>query len=100
MAWGPQSTVALTTFLGARAVDGALNEPAAARGEPEPVEWLLQVHDSLVFQIRTPDVPRVLPLVAKLLRVPIPYTRPLTIPWKIATSTQSWHACTPWEPTT
>lgn len=92
LAWIPQSTVALTTFKGAEQVDAALNANGTER-----VEWLLQVHDSLVFQIKTRDVPTVLPLVAKLLRVPIPYDRPLTIPWKIGTSTKSWHHCEPWE---
>lgn len=91
LAWIPQSTVAITTFKGAEVVDAALNAVV------EKVEWLLQVHDSLVFQIRTVDVPRVLPLVAKLLPVPIPYDRPLVIPWKIGISTKSWHHCEPWE---
>lgn len=92
LAWIPQSTVALTTFYGAKRVDEALNNGPAG----EQVEWLLQVHDSLVFQIRTPEVPRLLPQVASLLRVPIPYPSPLTIPWKIALSTQSWHDCKEW----
>lgn len=91
LAWVPQSTVALTTFYGAKAVDDALNATT------ENVEWLMQVHDSLVFQIRTPDVPRLLPFVEKLLRTPIPYDDPLTIPWKIAISQRSWHHCEPWE---
>jgi DNA polymerase-1 len=95
LAWIPQSTVALTTFYGAKAIDDALN---AAPGI-ERVEWLLQVHDSLVFQIRTDALASVLPVVDKLLRVPIPYDRPLTIPWKIGTSTRSWHHCEPWERT-
>src|SRR5690606_31639647 len=80
LAWGPQSTVALTTFYGAKQVDEALNR------EREQIEWLMQVHDSLVFQIKTSEVQRLLPIVDKLLKVPIPYARPLTIPWKITTS--------------
>lgn len=92
LAWIPQSTVALTTFYGAKQVDDALN----ANGV-EQVEWLLQVHDSLVFQIRREAIDRLLPLVEKLLRVPIPYDRPLTIPWKIGISAKSWHHCEPWE---
>lgn len=91
LAWIPQSTVALTTFYGAKAVDDALN----ANGDQ--IEWLMQVHDSLVFQIRQDAVARLLPFVNKLLRVPIPYDDPLTIPWKIGTSTRSWHHCEPWE---
>lgn len=92
LAWIPQSTVALTTFKGAEAVDNALNA-----GPRERVQWLLQVHDSLVFQILSHEVSTVLPLVAKLLPVPIPYDRPLTIPWKIGISAKSWHHCEPWE---
>lgn len=111
LAWIPQSTVALTTFKGAEAVDAALN--ATANGsmfgggwgrkvlgnanDSERVQWLLQVHDSLVFQIRTEELSFTLPLVAKLLRVPIPYDRPLVIPWKIAISTRSWHHCEEWK---
>lgn len=92
LAWIPQSTVALTTFYGAKAVDDALN----ANGR-ERVQWLLQVHDSLVFQIRTDEIRSILPNVEKLLAVPIPYDDPLVIPWKIGTSAKSWHHCEPWE---
>lgn len=92
LAWIPQSTVALTTFKGAEAVDAALNTNGRER-----VQWLLQVHDSLVFQIRTEELSSTLPLAAKLLRVPIPYDRPLVIPWKIAISTRSWHHCEEWK---
>lgn len=90
LAWIPQSTVALTTFYGAKAIDDTLN------ARTEQVEWLMQVHDSLVFQIRTDAVARLLPQVEQLLRVPIPYSPPLVIPWGIATSTRNWHDCTPW----
>lgn len=91
LAWIPQSTVALTTFAGARRVDEALNR------DGEAIEWLLQVHDSLVFQVRTEAAPRLIPAVARLLEVAIPYPSPLVIPWKIAASTRSWHHCEPWK---
>jgi len=90
LAWIPQSTVALTTFYGAQAVDNALNV------NEEKVEWLMQVHDSLVFQVKSNDTNVVLPLVAKLLPFAIPYDRPLVIPWKLALSTKSWHDCKEW----
>jgi DNA polymerase-1 len=96
LAWIPQSTVALATFEGAEAVDRALN---ARRGGPDIVQWLLQVHDSLVFQIRTDAIASVLPRVAQLLPVAIPYEPPLTIPWKIGLSARSWHHCEPWKGT-
>ena len=94
LAWTPQSTVAINCFEGAILVDDALNPP----GETPKVEWLLQVHDSLVFQIKTHLVPEVLPQMAKLLPNPVPYPDPLIIPWEVACSTESWGQCEeiPW----
>lgn len=95
LAWVPQSTVALVTFYGALAVEDA----GLAGNKPGfPVEFLLQVHDSLVFQIRTPLVREVLPLVKKALHVTVPYPDPLVIPWGLSSSTVSWGDCqtVPW----
>lgn len=102
LAWVPQSTVAITTFLGARAVDDAVNPVRDRYGVPIPnhpdnmVTWLLQVHDSLVFQIRKRHILE-LAKIATLLQVPIPYPDPLVIPWSIATSDRSWGECQPWK---
>lgn len=79
LAWIPQSTVALVCFRGAVQLDKTL--PWA--------EVLLQVHDSIVFQIpfhRESSLPKV----QKAITVTVPYPDPLTIPWGLATSRQSW----------
>jgi DNA polymerase I-like protein with 3'-5' exonuclease and polymerase domains len=102
LAWVPQSTVALCTFMGARQVDDTYNPERDRYNIPIPnhpnnkVTWLLQVHDSLVFQIRKKDM-HLLPAIAKALEVVIPYEDPLIIPWSLATSDKSWGECTPWK---
>lgn len=98
LAWVPQSTVALCTKFGASAVDRAFNPVCDHNGVPivghpdNKVTWLLQVHDSVVFQIRERDRD-LLPAIAKTLEVPIPYSDPLTIQWKLGISTKSWGEC-------
>lgn len=85
LAWVPQSTVAITIN---KAWD-AMEEFARL------VEVLLQVHDSLVFQVPTPELEPQLEIVNRCFNsVVIPYDEPLTISAGIATSTQSWAACT------
>lgn len=102
LAWIPQSTVALNTFYGAMQVDDAFNPIRDHCNVPIPnhpenkVTWLLQVHDSLVFQVRKMDL-HLLPRIAKTLEVPIPYADELTIKWKLGTSETSWGECTPFE---
>ncbi len=78
----PQSTVATSCFLGALQVGEALSW----------VQLLLQVHDSLVFQIPKSRVPD-LPLVRKHLLNEVPYDDPLIIPWDLAISDRSWGDC-------
>lgn len=92
IAWCPQSTVALTTFYGARNVDRVYNPEAYNRGiahQTDRVHWLLQVHDSLVWEMRDADT-HLIPHIKELLRVSIPYSDPLTIPWSIKKSKISW----------
>jgi DNA polymerase-1 len=82
LAWIPQSTVALTAFRGALQLEQRCSE----------VEILLQVHDSVVFQVpfRFADsVGRF----KEALTVPIPYDPPLTIQWGLARSEKSWGDC-------
>lgn len=79
LAWIPQSTVALVCFKGALQLEKAL--PYA--------EILIQVHDSLVFQVpnhRAEEYDKI----RAALRVEIPYPDPLVIPWGLAKSTISW----------
>jgi DNA polymerase-1 len=79
LAWIPQSSVALTTFYGAFQLEYHFPK----------TEILLQVHDSLVFQIPNSCLPTVEELKMALL-VSIPYDDPLFIPWDIKYSTRSW----------
>ena len=79
LAWIPQSTVALNTYYGAFALEAQF--PAT--------EVLLQVHDSLVFQLPKTALPPTAAL-RKALEVVTPYPDPLTIPWDLKCSEQSW----------
>ena len=82
LAWIPQSTVAINTFRGALSLEKACPY----------VEILLQVHDSIVFQVparyaeRTDEIRRAL-------RNPVPYADPLIIDWKLSRSDVSWGDC-------
>lgn len=82
LAWGPQSTVALTTYRGARRLETEL----------PIVEMLSQVHDSLVFQV--PEAAMVNDnRIRDSLAVPIPFDDPLVIQWGLAKSKVSWGDC-------
>lgn len=82
LAWVPQSTVAEVSFRGALALE-----------EHCPwVEMLLQVHDSLVFQVPH-DHEGAINELRRCLAYPIPYTIPLTIQWGISRSRVSWGDC-------
>lgn len=117
VAWVPQSTVAEVSFRGALQLEQCWNAryPAHAMSavpandnaklkssilagqSDEPLcGLLLQVHDSLVFQIPKSlayDM-KVVQFIRDSLRVPVPYSpRPLTIAWGIARSDKSWGDC-------
>lgn len=84
VAWGPQSTVAEVCFR------GALQLCTLPWVEP-----LIQVHDSLVFQIpihRWGEA-TTLDTIRRHLTVPVPYSDPLIIGWGIAGSEKSWGDC-------
>jgi len=83
LAWIPQSTVALTCFKGALRL----------RRELPWVEILLQVHDSIVFQvpIHRSDAHD---LFRSTLSIEVPYPNdPLIIPWGLTKSAKSWGDC-------
>lgn len=80
LAWIPQSTVAIVINHGLRALDAA------------GVPLLLQVHDSLDFQLPVRDYQLALELLKPSLLIPIPYDDPLTIPIGFKVSTTSWGA--------
>lgn len=87
LGWIPQSTVAIVINTILRRMWEKLRGTA---------QLLLQVHDSLVFQVRTDEVKDVLPVVRNLAQVVVPYDDPLIIPVSFKTSTQSWGAAKPW----
>lgn len=82
LAWGPQSTVAEVCFRGALQLQDAC--PWA--------EILIQVHDSLVFQVPS-HRSDCIPALRAALPVPVPYPDPLIIPWGLKSSTKSWGDC-------
>ncbi|MGW8178696.1 MAG: DNA polymerase, partial [bacterium] len=83
LAWVPQSTVAIVTNKGIINLDSNLPE----------VQVLLQVHDSIVFQVKTHFLPQILPAIREQLLITIPYEDPLIIPVGLKTSTLSWGDC-------
>lgn len=83
LAWIPQSTVACVTN---RAWVALFNSHL-------PVEVLLQVHDSLVFQIPTRLLDPTLRAIKPLIQITIPYDDPLIIPWGLKCSEKSWGDC-------
>jgi len=97
LAWVPQSTVAEVSFRGGLQLEAASGARYDERGQmvqPGWVEMLLQVHDSLVFQVPHECENRITEL-REGLRYPIPYDTPspLTIQWGIARSRVSWGDC-------
>lgn len=79
LAWVPQSTVAIVARRGALKLVKELPY----------VEVLMQVHDSLVFQVpnhRAEEHDKI----RKALEIVIPYDDPLIIPWGLAKSPVSW----------
>lgn len=82
VAWGPQSTVAEVCFRGALQL----------RDRCPWVEILIQVHDSLVFQVPTHCEDRIEQIKSSL-SVSVPYADPLTIPWGLKSSGVSWGDC-------
>lgn len=97
LAWVPQSTVAEVSFRGGLQLLERTGAQYGSRGELVSFGWvkmLLQVHDSLVFQVRTEHENRIAEL-REALRYPVPYTYPheLTIGWGMARSRVSWGDC-------
>lgn len=81
LAWVPQSTVAIVTSR------AAIN----LRKYIPWAELLLQVHDSLVFQIPVHRWnPSSLATLRITMEVSVPYPDPLTIPFGLAASSKSW----------
>lgn len=83
VAWIPQSTVACLINRAWTAIED--NMPEA--------EILIQVHDSLVGQVPTHRKQELLPRIAELATVSIPYADPLLIPVGFVSSEKSWGDC-------
>lgn len=83
LAWGPQSTVGIVAQKAMDILDLQFPE----------LEILIQVHDSIVFQV---PIRRPADLVARVLaasRITIPYEDPLVIPFGVKSSTRTWGEC-------
>ncbi len=83
LAWVPQSTVAIVTQRGLLLLEDTY----------EFIQMLLQVHDSLTFQIPKGEE-SVLPEIRTTLNsITVPYPDPLNIQWGLKWSDQSWGDC-------
>jgi DNA polymerase-1 len=80
LAWIPQSTVACVINIGLLRASLTIPE----------IKILLQVHDSLVFQLPEGRRADLLPRMRESLQVTIPYPDPLVIPVGLKTSRVSW----------
>lgn len=95
LAWVPQSTVAEVSFRGGLQLEERTGSRYDSRGQMVECGWvemLLQVHDSLVFQVKHCNEGRLEELRSGL-RYPIPYADPLVIQWGLARSRVSWGDC-------
>lgn len=85
LAWIPQSSVALVSFLGALAIKKRFREE---RGYNWP-RFKLQVHDSIVMQLPWKERNATYEI-QELLNINVPYPDPLVIGSKIQYSRKSW----------
>jgi len=94
LAWIPQSTVAIATNIG---ILNITDDPELTRAR---VRFLLQVHDSSVFEWPTYLNNWVKPRLHRHLTVTVPYSQPLVFQAGIKVSTKSWGDCeeVEWEP--
>jgi len=83
VAWIPQSTVAIVTQRGLLILTKEFPE----------VQVLMQVHDSLVFQIPTAKIEMLTQIKERLDAIEVPYPDPLYIPWGVAVSAHNWGEC-------
>lgn len=83
IAWIPQSTVAHVTMLGMFRL----------RDNFDFAKMLLQVHDSIVFQIPKSEESALKDIKTELDAIEVPYPDPLYIPWGVAVSDETWGHC-------
>ena len=84
LAWIPQSTVALVINRAWKNIEDLC--------DPE-IQVLLQVHDSLVYQIKALTFRRKLEALEQCFKVVVPYEDPLVIPAGFSYSDLSWGDC-------
>lgn len=80
LAWIPQSTVALVCVRGALAI----------KRQFKFIRILMQVHDSVIFQIPKTERKHLKEIQQVLNSITIPYDDPLQIPWSFDVSDKSW----------
>ena len=83
LAWTPQSTVAIITQRGLLLLEDTYPF----------IEMLLQVHDSLAFQIPKSEESSLPEIHTTLNSIVVPYPDPLQIQWGLKWSDQSWGDC-------
>lgn len=88
VAWIGQSTTACITNRALEAVESQVELVNDLQ-----IEFLLQVHDELVFQYPLHLRTQVLKAIRPLVHITVPYDDPLVIPWGLKTSTVSWGDC-------
>lgn len=86
LAWIPQSTVGITTNLAILAV---CDDPILSR----VVQFLLQVHDSSVFQWPTNFTSTLLPKLLERMTISVPYPQPVVFRPGCKISNKSWGDC-------
>lgn len=87
LAWLPQATVANICMYGALALRKYF--------PPKVLRILLQVHDSLIFQMPLYALPFLSVVQVILNGITVPYKQPLRIPWNFKWSGKSWGDCEP-----
>ena len=88
IAWIGQSTTACVANRGLVAVEA---EEEMMRDLD--IQFLIQVHDELVFQYPIRYRTEALKAIRPLVHVTVPYEDPLMIPWRLKTSQVSWGHC-------
>ncbi len=83
LAWVPQSTVAIITLRGLLLLEDTYPF----------IQMLLQVHDSLTFQIPMSEKSTLPEIRTTLNSITVPYPDPLNIQWGLKWSDQSWGDC-------
>ena len=100
VSWIPQSTVALVINKAWKALaELAETLPQSMHFKDEwngsllDIEVLLQVHDELIYELKSSKLKELKPKIKKAFEVEVPYPDPLIIPSGLKTSIQSWGHC-------